>query len=178
MAGEAAWRWGAPRYPGLWGVSCASCDPANELNRLHSLQSLLLGFLWERNLGMSRPSARMFTKKLLHLCYSCSSQCVKQDFGLAAVEVNGEALVDICRHGAIAGGCNSGVQVNVQGLLLSPPAHCGRKKPPPSVALVCAGSAEWCQGPSWWHSRGQGCAHWGATTAALAGDWVSSLGRV
>lgn len=44
MAGRAGWRWGAPRYPGQEGVLCASCDPANELNRLRGLQSLLLGF--------------------------------------------------------------------------------------------------------------------------------------
>lgn len=72
------------------------------------------GISWlERNLGMSRSSAGMFLKKPLHLRCSCSSQCVKQDFGLAAFEVNWEALVDTCRHGAITGGCNSGVQVNV-----------------------------------------------------------------
>lgn len=44
LAGEAGWSWGAPSYHGRGGVSCAGCDPANELNRLHRLPSLLLGF--------------------------------------------------------------------------------------------------------------------------------------
>lgn len=67
---------------------------------------------------MSRPCAGMFIKKPLHLCCSCSSQCVKQDFGLAAFEVNWEALVDTCRHGTITGGCNCGVQGCCSCLLL------------------------------------------------------------
>lgn len=128
---------------------------------------------------MSRPSARMLTKKPLHLCHSCSSQCVKQDFGLAAVGVSWEALVDTCGRGASTGVCDSGVQVNEQGccscLLLL--AVAGKTRP--HLWHTCAGgSPEWYQGPSSWHSCGQGCARWGATTAALAGDWVSSLDRV
>lgn len=124
------------------------------------------------------PCARMFIKKPLHLCRSCSSQCVKQDFGLAAFGVNWEALVDTCRRGAIAGGCNSGVQVKVQGccfcLLLL--AVAGNTHP--HLWHRCAGgSAEQFQGSSWWHSCGQGCARWGATIAALPGDWVSSLDK-
>lgn len=41
---ESGWSQTAPWYRGQGGMLCAGYGPANKLNRLHHLQSLLLGF--------------------------------------------------------------------------------------------------------------------------------------
>lgn len=133
---EAGWRWGTPHYPGQEGVLCASCDPANELNRLHGLQSLLLGFHSQGGIWECPDQCKNVHKEMPLLAPFLFESVLSRILVLLLLKSAGKLLCTPTGMEALLVGVTLACWQRA-GMLLLPPARCARQNPPPSLAQVC-----------------------------------------